>query len=149
MPRCWWQLPSCLCRIDLPILPRRRRRWLGHPWALGLFEKGGAALCPGGAQKGKEMGWGVGGVYSEEPAPCTASSWAERFEASLWDFLLVPFHLVRGLGGKYGAQALKTMPGQHVQWWQLTKPPNLPPPHHLPVTALQVGWAGRVERGGR
>ena len=81
-----------------------------------------------------------GGVYSEEPAPCTASSWAERFEASLWDFLLVPFHLVRGLGGKYGAQALKTMPGQRVHWWQLTKPPNLPPPsscHRSP------GWLGR------
>lgn len=90
----------------------------------------------------------MGGVYSEEPAPCTASSWAERFEASLWDFLLVAFHLVRGLGGKYEAQALKTMPGQRVHWWQLTKTPCLRPPY-LPVTALQAGWAGRVERGGR
>ena len=107
-----------------------------------------------GYPEGKGDGGGGWGFYSEEPSPCTASSWAERFEASLWDFLLVAFHLVRGLGGKYGAQALKTVPGQRVHWWQLTKPPCQPsppppPPPGLPVTALQAGWAGRVERGGR
>ena len=112
-----------------------------------------------GHPEGKGEGGRGWGFYSEEPSPCRASSWAERFEASLWDFLLVTLHLVRGLGGKYGAQALKTVPGPRVHWWQLTKPPCLSaplpppppplPPPHLPVTALQAGRAGRVERGGR
>lgn len=138
MPRRWWQLPSCLCRIDLLILPRRRCCWLGDPWTLGLFEKGRGTLCPGGTQKGKETGWGWGFTLRSS-SPCTASSWAERFEASLWDFLLVAFHLLRawwevwGTGSENCAQVMRALVAA-------TKPSACLHPHpRLPVTALQAG----------
>ena len=114
----------------------------------GVVRKGRGRSVSWGHPEGKGEGGRGWGFYSEEPSPCRASSWAERFEASLWDFLLVALHLVRGLGGKYGAQALKTVPGPRVHWWQLTKPPclsaPLPPPPPAPSSCHRSpGWQGR------
>lgn len=90
-----------------------------------------------GHPEGKGDGGRGWGFYSEQPSPFRASSWAERFEASLWDFLLVAFHLVRGLGGKYGAQALKTVPVSAYAGGSSPSPSaSLPPPllsHPRPI----------------
>lgn len=115
------------------MILQRRRRWLGDPWALRLSKKGGGALCPGGVQKGKEAG-----VYSEQPSLCTPHPGQSCFRR-LSGTLLVAFHLVRGLGGKYRAQALQTLPCQRVCQQQLTKPLTCP----MSSCHCSPGWLGR------
>ena len=72
---CCWQPPSCLCSIDLLILPRHPLA--GRPVGSVAARKRDGELCVLG-DPGRERRWGC----SEQPSP-----WGQcGFYVSLWDF---------------------------------------------------------------